>query len=161
MNPDSAIPVPPPACRHGVIALIAWGDRRDEPLSRQSLLVIRRSARVVAPGRLCFPGGGVEPGETATAALVREICEECGIRCVPSTKFAESVTPWKVRLEWWTASIAHDAVPIPNPMEIAEIIAMTPTELSESPDTLESNREILQRIINCEFDSLVGIIAEP
>ena len=39
-----------------------------------------RSMNVLQPGEICFPGGGMETGETAEQAAVREIGEELGIR---------------------------------------------------------------------------------
>jgi 8-oxo-dGTP pyrophosphatase MutT (NUDIX family) len=35
-------------------------------------LAIRRGELVAAPGRLCFPGGHIEPGEAEHEAVVRE-----------------------------------------------------------------------------------------
>ncbi len=46
--------------RRGVVAVVMRGDR---------FLTIRRSAEVLAPGKYCFPGGGIEAGETEVAAL--------------------------------------------------------------------------------------------
>ena len=41
------------------------------------VLLLRRTDE----GTWCFPKGHIEPGETAAAAAVREIREECGLVC--------------------------------------------------------------------------------
>ena len=57
--------------RHrGVVAVVVRDGR---------FLVIRRSNRVVAPGMICFPGGGVEADESEEETLIREIREELGV----------------------------------------------------------------------------------
>ena len=47
-------------------------------LLRYGRLLLLRSRH----GDLKFPGGGVEPGETHTEALRRELAEECGLNAV-------------------------------------------------------------------------------
>jgi 8-oxo-dGTP diphosphatase len=44
------------------------------------LLAARRTSPPEAAGRWELPGGKVDPGETADAALVREVAEELGCR---------------------------------------------------------------------------------
>lgn len=43
--------------------------------SRQSVLLTRRADN----GRWCLPGGGMDPGESAEEACVREVLEETGL----------------------------------------------------------------------------------
>jgi 8-oxo-dGTP pyrophosphatase MutT (NUDIX family) len=43
--------------------------------SRQSVLLTRRTDN----GRWCLPGGGMDPGESADEACVREVLEETGL----------------------------------------------------------------------------------
>lgn len=48
--------------------------------SQNKILVLRRSLDDEnVPGRVDFPGGGVDPGETLNAAALREVEEEAGI----------------------------------------------------------------------------------
>lgn len=60
---------------------------------REQVLVAQRHTHQHQGGLLEFPGGKVEPGESAAAALVRELDEEVGLR-VPETglSFELSVT---------------------------------------------------------------------
>lgn len=55
-----------------------------------AFLLGRRAPGTFYPGYWEFPGGKVEPGEDAAAALVRELDEELGIR-------VQAVEPWIVR----------------------------------------------------------------
>ena len=120
--------------RRGVVAVA----------SRQGqLLVIRRSSRVVAPRAICFPGGGIEPGETEPAALIREIQEELGVAIEPVRRLWRSVTPWNVDLAWWAVRLDGDAVLIPDPAEVEAIYWLTPADLGAMPDLLASNRDFL------------------
>lgn len=57
--------------------LIAMTDRADPGI----LLLHRPSNMRAHPGQIAFPGGKLEPGETAVSGALREAHEELGIRC--------------------------------------------------------------------------------
>ncbi len=122
--------------RYGVIAVTM----RDE-----KLLVIRRSHFVIAPGTLCFPGGGIEPGETPEEALVREFREELGETITPVRQIWESVTPWRVHLRWWVVRLPEPFALVPNPQEVESVAWLGFVELREHPDLLTSNLPFLDR----------------
>ncbi len=106
-------------------------------------LVIRRSQQVVAPGAYCFPGGAIEAGESEADALVRELREELRIDVVPVRRVWQSVTPWHVKLYWWLAHLAPNAVPQPSPAEVESFHWQTIEEMLALPELLESNRLFL------------------
>ena len=129
-------------CR-GSVAVIVRGGR---------LLVIRRSRWVVAPGAFCFPGGGIQPGESDEEALVRELREELGIAVQPQRRLWKSVSPRRVELAWWLARLDPDAEPVPNPAEVESVHWVTPEELAQLPDLLETNRQFLQALDSGEIE---------
>ena len=55
-----------------VVAALVWQEGE--------ILVCQRKETDVFPGKWEFPGGKIEPGEAAQAALERELWEELGIR---------------------------------------------------------------------------------
>jgi 8-oxo-dGTP diphosphatase len=128
--------------RRGAVAVIRQADR---------LLVIRRSRQVVAPGAYCFPGGGIELGESIEQALVRELREELNVEILPVRQIWWSVTPWKVELAWWQARLAPGALPRPAPAEVESFHWHTVEELAALPDLLESNRQFLAALARGEI----------
>jgi 8-oxo-dGTP diphosphatase len=128
--------IPDDPGRRGVVGVVLRGER---------MLVIRRSRTVVAPLVFCFPGGGIEEGETEEAALIREFREEIAAAVRPVRRLWHCVTPWKVDLAWWLAELVGDAPLAANPREVESIHWLTPGELLAMPDLLESNREFLTR----------------
>jgi 8-oxo-dGTP diphosphatase len=125
--------------RRGAVAIIVRDGR---------MLVIRRSRAVVAPLAACFPGGGIEPGESETDALKRELREELGVETWPLRRLWQCVTAWKVELAWWLCGMADDAVVCPNPAEVDSVHWVTPAEMAAMSELLPSNKEFLD-LIQC------------
>lgn len=125
---------PPTVRKRGVVAIARRGDR---------FLAIRRGRAVAAPGRVCFPGGHVEPGEEEHAAVVRECREELQAEVEAVACVWQSVTPWGTALSWWTVELHPAAELVPHPVEVEAIYWMTMDELLAEPTLLEGNREFL------------------
>lgn len=142
MNQAQIVSNPGGTRRRGAVAVIVRDER---------LLVIRRSKLVPAPGKFCFPGGGIEPGEAEHAALVREIEEELAVVVTPIRRLWSSVTSWGVELAWWLADIEPDTQPIPSPAEVESVHWCTIDEMDQLPHLLESNREFLAALRRGEF----------
>lgn len=128
--------------RRGSVAVIVREGR---------LLVIRRANCVAAPGKYCFPGGGIEPGESEEEALCREIREELSVDVRPVKRLWQSTTPWGVQLAWWLADLKSEDEPRPNPAEVDSIHWCTASEMASLPGLLESNCEFLRALATGEI----------
>lgn len=115
------------------------------------LLVIRRSQFVRAPRSFCFPGGGIEDSETEDEALTRELEEELSVAVNPVRRLWRSTTPWKVDLAWWLTHLDADETIVPCQEEVESIHWLSPSEIRDLPDLLESNREFLDAWDRGEF----------
>ncbi len=136
--------IPDDPGRRGVVGIVARGDGR--------LLVIRRARSVVAPLVYCFPGGGIEPGESEEEALMREFREEIGVAVQPVRRLWRCVTPWKVELAWWLGELLPGAAPVANPREVESIHWLTAADLAATPDLLVTNREFLELVARGEIE---------
>jgi len=117
-------------CRRGVIGVIADGPR---------LLMIKRADGIFLGGAWCFPGGGIEKGETSADALIRELREELGLSVQPG----RSVWSWtredgRLHLEWWTAHIVAGLL-TPDPREVAEARWFLVGEIRRLSNVLPNN----------------------
>jgi 8-oxo-dGTP diphosphatase len=136
-------PFEPPIRKIGVVGVLVRDNR---------LLVIKRSQLVRAPGRFCFPGGGMEPGETEEQTLVREMQEELGVEVQPIRRLHRSVTPWRVDLRWWLSGLSAEAELVPHPAEIESFAWYTVEELLKVEALLDSNRDFLAAWQQGEFE---------
>lgn len=123
--------------KRGVIGVIQRQDR---------YLVVQRAAGVVKPGYWCFPGGHVERGENARAAVVRELREELAIDVVPMERVgAIRVGERQYVLAAWRVHMVNvDASITPAPAEIADYRWLTVREIRALPKCLASNDHLLQ-----------------
>lgn len=136
-------PFEPPIRKVGVVGVLVRENR---------LLVIKRSQLVRAPGRFCFPGGGMEAGETEEQTLVREMQEELGVEVQPIRRLHRSVTRWRVDLRWWMSDLSAEAELVPHPAEIESFAWYTVEELLKVEALLDSNRDFLAAWQRGEFE---------
>jgi 8-oxo-dGTP pyrophosphatase MutT (NUDIX family) len=106
-------------------------------------LMIRRSEHVVAPLKICFPGGGIEENESQFDAVIREMREELDaivrpVACVWSHCYEERA----VKLWGWLADLQPNKL-VPNPNEVAEILWLPEAEAIRHPDALPKTRDFL------------------
>jgi 8-oxo-dGTP diphosphatase len=132
----------PAIVRRGAVAVV---------VREQRLLLVRRSKHVIAPRMYCFPGGGIEAGETEEQALVRELEEELGCAVVPRRRLWEHVSPWRVHLAFWTADLDPAAVMKPDPREVESVHWVTLKEMKALTDQLDSNYRFLEALARGEF----------
>jgi 8-oxo-dGTP diphosphatase len=109
------------------------------------LLAARRTSPPEAAGRWELPGGKVEAGETATAALLREIDEELGCRVVVE-RWLDGAEPIGTTHVLHVA-VCSVAVGSPRPgRDHDELRWLGPTEL-EGLDWLGPDRPFLPRLL--------------
>lgn len=123
--------------KRGVVAVALRGGR---------FLAIRRGRAVAAGGRVCFPGGHIEPGEAEHEAVVRECREELAAVVEPAACVHRSVTAWGTSLAWWTVELAEGDL-VPHPVEVEEILWLTLDEMLAEPTLLSGNRDFLEAVI--------------
>ena len=115
-------------------------------------LTITRSQTVRAPGKVCFPGGGLESGESVAEALVREMQEELSILVNPIGHLWQSHSVRGFELNWWSAEIVPGEMIRPNPDEVNSFGWMTSSEMLGLSNLLDSNLEFFQAWKRGEFE---------
>jgi 8-oxo-dGTP diphosphatase len=115
--------LPPPQEREGIVEVVAAVIERDG-----RILIARRPATSHLGGLWEFPGGKRQPGESAEAALVREIGEEldAAVAVGELLDIVDWAYPDKtVRLRFFRCTLEGDA----HPAEGQEIAWVRPAEL--------------------------------
>jgi len=133
--PDSGTDAP--TLRHGVVVACTRGDGR--------WLIVRRADHLErAPGRVGFPGGIIEPGETHQQAVVREMAEELTLTVTPTCKFWERQgdVPGFL-LHGWLADVDDFDTLRPDPAEVAEVLWLTPHEAVNHPLAFKGNADYI------------------
>lgn len=123
---------------HGVI----FGCRRADG----RYLMVRRSEHVALPLKVCFPGGGMMIGESQADACVREAREELGIDITPiKPVWRHAFGDRPITLFGWLAALAAGEMR-PDPLEIAEVLWLLPSEAFAHPDGLATNRDFIEAL---------------
>lgn len=112
------------------------------------LYEVRSSKLLTQPGEISFPGGGIEAGETAREAAVRETCEELNLHPEQIEILGELdflASPFNFIIYAY-AGILHNVHPgdiVFNPREVEEIFTV-PLQyfLTEEPETYRGNIRI-------------------
>lgn len=119
---------PPP--REGAV-LVLFGDGPDGP---DLLLTERAHTMRSQPGQVSFPGGSLDPGETAVEGALREACEETGLDPDGVEVFAVLPRLWLPPRNFAVAPVLgywqHDSpVSVTNPREVHAVFRVTVEEL--------------------------------
>lgn len=139
------------ALRHGVVVALRRGDGR-------WLLVKRAATLVRAPGKVGFPGGQVEAGETQQEAVVREMREELSIAVCPICKFweADDQVPGFVLHGWLAEWINPSEQIIPDPREVAEVFWLRADEVLKCAEGFSGNGAYIAALLEVAPESDCG-----
>jgi len=109
------------------------------------LLLGKRSPhRPSAPGYWCPICGRVEPGESQSDAVVREVREESGLRVTALRKVAQCDTnDGRATIHWWLTALLDDSPARLTNDEHSELRWLTPDELQHLEPTFPEDIAIL------------------
>lgn len=132
---------------HGAVV----GVRRDDG----RWLLIRRSAHVMSPGSICFPGGAIELGESPPDAARREIKEELGIDVTLIRQVWDYHCPDRpLRLFGWLGKVDSCDFVV-DEYEIAETLWLTRDEVLSHPDVLAGTEDFIAKLESAARPSVV------
>ncbi len=111
-------------------------------------LLIRRSAQVWSPRKVCFPGGTIEPGEDSAHAALREMREELAaevelIACVWRHCYRTDVD---VELHGWLATLRSERL-VAEPSEVEEILWLPPDQIYGRSDAIQPGTDLFMKAL--------------
>ena len=113
-------------------------------------LLIRRSEHVVAPLKVCFPGGALEPGEDVRAAAIREMREELGVEIeLVGQVWRHDFDDRNLTLRGYFGRLLTAEL-TPDPHEVAEVLWLTVKEARSHPDALPKTGAFVDALAGCE-----------
>ena len=116
----------------------------DSLIEPRRVLASRRTRPAALKGRWEFPGGKVEPGESAEAALIREVQEELDVTLMLGEELMPSGSYWPIserltlRIFW-----AEIFVGTPTPGESHDQVRWLSADDLYRVDWLDADREAL------------------
>ena len=126
-----------------VVAAVIW--------CKDRLLICQRKESDAFPGKWEFPGGKIEPDESPTGALERELFEELGIRARIGNRIADIDHQYPgrppVHLVFFAVNIFEG---IPEGRVFQQIVWVAPQDLSRF-DFLEADRPLIEQIAAGKF----------
>lgn len=106
------------------------------------VLIAQRPTGKALAGRWEFPGGKVAPGETAHAAIVRELREEIGIEAGDAERLMYYAAVYPGRTIWLDVWMIRDWSGQPRALDAQSLEWVEPSRLREH-DILEADAPIV------------------
>ncbi|MBL8830704.1 MAG: CoA pyrophosphatase [Planctomycetaceae bacterium] len=96
-------------------------------------LTVRPTSMQTHAGQISFPGGGIVPGESNEAAVLRELSEELGF-LTDNVELLGELTPLYLynsnyRVTAWVAAVNERPTFAPDPREVAELLEVPLAQL--------------------------------
>jgi len=111
----------------------------------EHILLTRRRPDAHLPGLWEFPGGKVEPGESLSDALRRELLEELGVHAAIADEYYTTIHHYptkSVELHFFNCTIANGE---PRAIEAPELRWVKSSEL-HALEFPEADRELIERL---------------